>query len=134
MVTKFANEFRNYSNGMSDYAQLIQKCKPAYEEFYKNVKATAPDFRPYTLKEKKKYAGVFSTRFKDPEDESDAEDTSDEESEDDDEDDDSEEDDIEYVDGKSEAAPSSHKKKKPMYVDEVKKYIQSYVPSHLRSS
>lgn len=116
MVTNFANDFRNFTNGLSEFASLIQKCKPAYEAFQVSIKNTAPDFRPYTLKEKQKY-GNLTVRFKDPEDGSDSEESDDEDnldhSEAEDDDDDEE---------RSDATGDSSKKK-PMYVDEVKKYI-----------
>ncbi|KAG9045356.1 hypothetical protein FS837_006454 [Tulasnella sp. UAMH 9824] len=124
MVTNFSIEFRNFTNGLSEFASLIQKCKPAYEEFHERIKDTAPDFRPYTEKEKKKFPGMTS-KFKDPEDGSDSSDEEDEE----------EEDSVEELDLNDEEGSDvtslSSRKKKPMYVDEVKKYIQSALTREL---
>ncbi|KAG8903486.1 hypothetical protein FRB99_003229 [Tulasnella sp. 403] len=125
MVTSFSLEFRNFSNGISDHASLIQKCKPAYEEFRLAIKNTAPDFRPYTQKEKKKYLDL-TTRFKDPEDSSEDEDSEEEgEEHPDQSEEEREEDDIRSLD------TGVRQKKKPMYVDEVKTYIHKSLTREL---
>ncbi|KAG8946753.1 hypothetical protein FRC04_011409 [Tulasnella sp. 424] len=125
MVTNFSTEFRNFTNGLSEFASLIQKCKPAYEEFHERIKETAPDFRPYTEKEKKKFPAMTS-KFKDPEDGSD---------DSEDEDDEEEEESVEELDlnDDEEASQTTGRtdRKKPMYVDEVKKYIQSSLTREL---
>lgn len=72
MVTAFSNDFRNYINGISDFADLIQKCKPAYEEFRVSIKQTMPDFRPYTAMEYEEHT-FLTVDFADPEDAEDSE-------------------------------------------------------------
>lgn len=119
MISTFSSEFRNYTTGLSEYASLIQQCKPAYEGFRDAIRATAPDFRPYTAKEKRKYVQL-TVRFKDPEDDEEKSD-SEEGEEDDDEDEDDDDDDDE--DDDNDAKSGKSKKAEPMYVDEVRKYI-----------
>ncbi len=128
MITRFSADFRNYSNGLSEFASMIQKCKPAYTEFGVAIKNTAPDFRPYTLKEKRKYS-TLTVRFKDPEDGSSSEESSDEEEND------SErfEDDLDLDDTASDRTGGGRRKRKPMYVDEVQKYIHRYLQFHYSS-
>lgn len=127
MITSFSGEFRNYTTGLSEYASLIQQCKPAYEGFRDAIKSTAPDFRPYTEKEKRKYAQL-TVRFKDPEDE-DADDSSESEEEEDEDEDEDEEDD-EEEETKS-GKGKKIKKAEPMFVDQVKDYIHGYAISGL---
>ena len=69
IVTSFSTEFGQLCSGVSDYAQLIQQCKPAYDDFKTAIRRTAPDFRPYTEKEKKKY-GYSAINLDDPEEDS----------------------------------------------------------------
>lgn len=125
MITSFSGEFRNYTSGLSEYASLIQQCKPAYEGFRDAIKSTAPDFRPYTEKEKRKYAHL-TVRFKDPEDE-DGDDSSESEEEDDDDDDEDEDEDDEE-DATTGSKTKKIKKAEPMFVDQVKDYIHGCVP------
>ncbi|KAG8885743.1 hypothetical protein FRB98_001655 [Tulasnella sp. 332] len=125
MISTFSSEFRNYTTGLSEYASLIQQCKPAYEGFRDAIRATAPDFRPYTAKEKRKYAQL-TVRFKDPEDDEEKS-NSDEDEEDEDEDDDDDDDEDSDEDGKS----GKSKKTEPMYVDEVQKYIHGSLTREL---
>ncbi|KAG8993005.1 hypothetical protein FRB94_011150 [Tulasnella sp. JGI-2019a] len=129
MITAFSGEFRNYTTGVSDYASLIQQCKPAYEGFRDAVRATAPDFRPYTVKERKKYQ--LTVRFKDPEDDDTNSDESEGEGEDDDDDDDDDDNDDDSDSDSDGKSGKGKKKVEPMYVDEVKKYIHNSLTREL---
>ncbi|KAG8941062.1 hypothetical protein FRC03_004895 [Tulasnella sp. 419] len=69
LITTFSTEYQNYSNGTSNtYASLIQNCKPEFEKFKVRVARTAPDFRPYTVKEEKSGSITWEDEVSDIED------------------------------------------------------------------
>ncbi len=51
MVQRFCSDFENYVRGLSHFESLIQHCKPAFLQLSRDIRATAPNFRPYTAAE-----------------------------------------------------------------------------------
>ncbi|KAG8939710.1 hypothetical protein FRC03_006110, partial [Tulasnella sp. 419] len=51
LITTFSTDYQNCSNGTSNtYASPIQNFKPTFEKFNGRIASSASDFRPYTMK------------------------------------------------------------------------------------
>ena len=47
LITAFSGEVENVIQGRESHERLIQICRPAYVTFKKDIRATAPQFRPF---------------------------------------------------------------------------------------
>ncbi len=48
LVTGFSADVANLVEGTQSFEQLIQRCRPAYIAFRRDIRRTAPDFRSFT--------------------------------------------------------------------------------------
>lgn len=47
-MTGFSGDVARLVEGTQRFEQMVQRCRPAYATFKKDIRKTAPDFRPFT--------------------------------------------------------------------------------------
>ncbi|EKM56235.1 uncharacterized protein PHACADRAFT_207519 [Phanerochaete carnosa HHB-10118-sp] len=47
MITSFCDKVQSLIRGAESHERLIQKCRPAYKTFKRDIRRTAPQFKPY---------------------------------------------------------------------------------------
>lgn len=59
-MTDFSYDVSQLIRGSEEYEQLLQRCRPAYADFKRKIRLTAPDYRPFIDEkdEKSHYSGA----------------------------------------------------------------------------